>query len=160
GDGAPDLVIADNELPAQRDGRIRVLLNNGNGTFAPAAIYLQPIHPRDVKLRDLNGDGYPDLLMGPNGNFAPYHFATALNRGDGTFVPGIVTPVNSCGEGSIDAFDLEGNGLLDVVLTEEETCIGGDPARIFLFRNDGTGRFTLVNIMIPPGLPFGPLAAA
>jgi hypothetical protein len=120
GDGSLDIVTADNDIL----GRVHVLANNGDGSFIPAGIYTEPIRPRDVKLRDLNGDGWLDLLMGPNGNFAPYHFATALNRGDGTFAPGIITPVNSCGEGSIDAFDLEGNGVLDVVLTEEETCIG------------------------------------
>src|SRR5262249_33661799 len=87
------------------------------------------------------------------------HFATALNRGDGTFAPGVITPVFACGEGSIDAFDLDHDGDLDVVLTEEEACIGGDPLRVFIFRNDGGARFTLATVLIPPGGASGISAA-
>ena len=42
--------------------------------------------------------------------------------------------------GRIDAADLDGDGDLDIVLTEEETCQRTD-AHIFIFRNDGNQNF-------------------
>lgn len=140
---------------ASSDEQVRILRNAGAGSFAPFETYDPPINPADIKLRDLDSDGQLDLLMGPDGESSPYHFATALNNGDGTFGPGVVHLVFSCGEGSIDAFDLDGDGDLDVALTEEEACVGGDPLRIFLYRNDGNQVFVALPPLFPPGIPNG-----
>jgi hypothetical protein len=142
-DGDIDLVTSDDQ--------IRIHENPGDGNFEPYQTYQPPINPADVKLRDLNGDGFPDLLLGPDGEFPPYHFGSALNNGNGTFAPGTVTIVDSCGDGTIDAFDFDNDGDLDVALTEEGGCIGGDPLRLFVFENDGIGNFTLANVLLPPG---------
>jgi hypothetical protein len=136
---------------------VRILKNNGNGTFAPFTSYFPPRNFADMKLRDLNGDGLPDLLLGPDADHPPYHFGTALNSGNGTFAPGVVTLVNSCGEGSIDAADLDGDGDLDIVLTEEQGCIGStQQPRIFMYRNDGNQNFVPMNPVFSPfGFPVG-----
>ena len=108
-----------------------------------------------MKLRDINGDGFVDLIFAPDGNYPPYHFGTALNLGNGTFAPTVVTNVFSCGEGTIDAADLDGDGDLDIVLTEEESCPGVDP-HIFIFRNDGNQNFArMPDIVLPGRLPHG-----
>ena len=66
-----------------------------------------------------------------------------------------MTNVFSCGEGTIDAADLDGDGDLDIVLTEEETCPGVD-AHIFIFRNDGNQNFVrMPDIDLPGLLPHG-----
>jgi len=66
-DGHPDLVIALNS------GRVVVLLGNGDGTFQPAINFGSAFTPGTapggyvaVAVADLNGDGYPDVLITNN----------------------------------------------------------------------------------------------
>jgi FG-GAP-like repeat len=154
-DGDIDIVVNGEVDIASNDAVVKILKNNGNGTFAPAIDYTPARNFADMKLRDINGDGFVDLIFGPDGNFDPYHFGTALNLGNGTFAPTVVTQVFSCGEGTIDAADLDGDGDLDIVLTEEETCPGIN-ARIFIFRNDGNQNFVrMPDIDLPGRLPHG-----
>jgi len=154
-DGDIDIVVNGEFDIASNDPLVKILKNNGNGTFAPAIDYTPTRNFADMKLRDINGDGFVDLVFAPDGNFPSFHFGTALNNGNGTFAPTVVTQVFSCGEGSIDAADLDGDGDLDIVLTEEETCPGVD-ARIFIFRNDGNQNFVrMPDINLPGRVPHG-----
>ena len=154
-DGDIDIVVNGEFDVASNDPLLKILKNNGNGTFAPAIDYTPARNFADMKLRDINGDGFVDLIFAPDGNFPPYHFGTALNNGNGTFAPTVVTNVFSCGEGTIDATDLDHDGDLDIVLTEEETCQGGE-AHIFIFRNDGNQNFVrMPDIALPGRLPHG-----
>jgi FG-GAP-like repeat len=154
-DGDIDIVVNGELDIASNDPLLKILKNNGNATFAPAIDYTPARNFADMKLRDINGDGFVDLIFAPDGNFPPYHFGTALNNGNGTFAPTVVTNVFSCGEGTIDAADLDHDGDLDIVLTEEETCPGVD-ARIFIFRNDGNQNFVrMPDINLPGRLPHG-----
>jgi VCBS repeat protein/FG-GAP repeat protein len=154
-DGDIDIVVNGEVDIASFDPLVKILKNNGNGTFAPAIDYTPTRNFADMKLRDMNGDGFVDLIFGPDGNFDPFHFGTALNLGNGTFAPTIVTQVFSCGEGTIEAADLDHDGDLDIVLTEEETC-PGVPAHIFVFRNDGNQNFVrMPDIVLPGRLPHG-----
>src|SRR6476659_8974244 len=141
-DGDIDIVVNGEFDVASNEPLLKILKNNGNGTFAPAIDYTPSRNFADMKLRDINGDGFVDLIFAPDGNFPPYHFGTALNLGNGTFAPTVVTEVFSCGEGTIDAADLDGDGDLDIVLTEEEGCPGSQPNRIFVLRNNGNQNFT------------------
>ena len=154
-DGDIDIVVNGELDIASNDPLLKILKNNGDGTFAPAIDYTPGRNFADMKLRDINGDGFVDLIFAPDGNYPPYHFGTALKLGNGTFAPTVVTEVFSCGEGSIDAADLDGDGDLDIVLTEEETCPGVD-AHIFIFRNDGNQNFVrMPDIVLPGRLPHG-----
>ena len=154
-DGDIDIVVNGEVDIASIDPVVKILKNNGNGTFAPAIDYTPARNFADMKLRDINGDGFVDLIFAPDGNYPPYHFGTALNLGNGTFAPTVVTNVFSCGDGTIDAADLDGDGDLDIVLTEEETCPGVD-AHIFIFRNDGNQNFVrMPDIVLPGLLPHG-----
>jgi hypothetical protein len=154
-DGDIDIVVNGELDIASNDPLLKILKNNGNGTFAPAIDYTPARNFADMKLRDINGDGFVDLIFAPDGKFPPYHFGTALNNGNGTFAPTVVTNVFSCGEGTIEAADLDHDGDLDIVLTEEETCQGGE-AHIFIFRNDGNQNFVrMPDIALPGRLPHG-----
>ena len=154
-DGDIDIVVNGEVDIASIDPVVKILKNNGNGTFAPAIDYTPTRNFADMKLRDINGDGFVDLIFAPDANDPPYHFGTALNLGNGTFAPTVVTEVFSCGDGTIDAADLDGDGDLDIVLTEEEGCPGIDP-HIFIFRNDGNQNFVrMPDIVLPGMLPHG-----
>ena len=154
-DGDIDIVVNGEVDIASLDPVVKILKNNGNGTFAPAIDYTPTRNFADMKLRDINGDGFVDLIFAPDANDPPYHFGTALNLGNGTFAPTVVTEVFSCGDGTIDAADLDGDGDLDIVLTEEEGCPGIDP-HIFIFRNDGNQNFVrMPDIVLPGMLPHG-----
>ena len=154
-DGDIDIVVNGEVDISSLDPVVKILKNNGNGTFAPAIDYTPARNFGDMKLRDINGDGFVDLIFAPDANDPPYHFGTALNLGNGTFAPTVVTEVFSCGDGTIDAADLDGDGDLDIVLTEEEGCPGIDP-HIFIFRNDGNQNFVrMPDIVLPGRLPHG-----
>lgn len=116
------------------DSAARILRNNGDGTFAPAVQFNTPINPGSVLLRDMNNDGFPDMVLGPDRNVPPYHFAVALNRGDGTFSPGVVTQVGASQAGVIDTADLNHDGRVDVVLTDP-----GPASGIYIYSNNGNG---------------------
>jgi hypothetical protein len=157
-DGDIDIVTNNGFNIASNDAVIVVLKNNGDGTFVQGDSYTYP-PPRnfgDIKLRDLNGDGFVDMLLAPDDDFPPYNFGTAVNNGDGTFAPVVVQPVGSCGQGSIEAFDLDGDGDRDVVLTEEQGCPSVPQPRIFVFRNDGNMVFSLAaTLASSAGFPRG-----
>ena len=154
-DGDIDIVVNGEVDISSLDPVVKILKNNGNGTFAPAIDYTPARNFGDMKLRDINGDGFVDLILAPDAIDSPYHFGTALNLGNGTFAPTVVTEVFSCGHGTIDAADLDGDGDLDIVLTEEDGCPGIDP-HIFIFRNDGNQNFVrMPDIVLPGRLPHG-----
>lgn len=65
GDGRPDLAVADFGQPEQENGRIEILLNNGDGTFTTGNS-IEGGFPYFLSLGDFNGDGIPDLVTGNN----------------------------------------------------------------------------------------------
>jgi hypothetical protein len=157
-DGDIDIVTDNLVSILVNDAVIKVWKNNGDGTFAAGGsyVYAPPRNFGEIKLRDLNGDGFVDMLLAPDDDFPPYNFGTAVNNGNGTFAQVVVQPVDSCGQGSIDAFDLDGDGDLDVVLTEEQGCPSVPQPRIFVFRNDGNMVFTPVTTIVSTnGFPRG-----
>ncbi|MFA6469759.1 MAG: FG-GAP-like repeat-containing protein, partial [Bacteroidota bacterium] len=74
-DGDVDLIFYGN------GSSVYLMKNNGDGTFASATT-ITANNYQDVYFRDVNGDGYVDLLASVGG---PLEFATLFNNGDGTF---------------------------------------------------------------------------
>jgi hypothetical protein len=142
------------------NGAISVLENLGDGSFAGFVEYPAPVYASSVKLRDLNGDAYPDLLWADK--YPPYSWRSKLNNGDGTFgATQSWLQTFTCGislnNDAIGAFDLDNDGDLDVVLLENLGC-GVDPQQLFIHENDGAGNFTLVNIIDMPWPPMEVMA--
>ncbi len=120
-----------------------ILKNNGNGTFESGVLYSIRYGGVQGKLRDLNGDKFPDILYATSANSPPFDFHYAINNGDGTFGPVQTKPLNSCGWFDIDAVDMDNDGDLDVVVTENKSCPGINESgrRIYICLNDGNANF-------------------
>ena len=132
----------------------RVLRNNGDATFASPLAYPTPIDAEDIVLADLNGDGMPDMLLGPDPEAPPYNVGVSLNDGSGGFGTGFVVQVNSCGKGHVVAGDFDNDGDLDAALTEEQACFGDFVLQVYVLENDGAGNLALVGVLDTFAGPF------
>lgn len=144
----------DLDLIAATGSRVYIYSNQGAGAFVRSE-WVTPMQIGEAILRDLNNDGFLDLVMADTPNSPPYHFATALNNGNATFGAGVVTLVGACQAGQVEAVDLNHDGLADVALTEPGACSGGTDSHIYIARNNGDGNsFTVVNAHETEGLPW------
>lgn len=140
-DGDGDLDVATSGFYSS-NGEVGILRSTGDGGLTPVEIYPAPRAALDVKLRDLNGDGRPDLLWATAPTSPPYDFHTRMNLGDGTFGPAVTWPVGTCGTGGIDAFDMDLDGDLDVFLTDYLGCAGGGESNfVYISEGNGDGTF-------------------
>jgi hypothetical protein len=139
GDGDLDMFTS-GPLPSADNGSI--MRNNGSGRFPDRTIvYNVPDGVAAGVLRDLNGDGKPDLLFN-NPNTSPRSdFFTALNDGHGNFPTPTRWLVGSAGWGKIDAFDIDNDGDLDVIDCEALGAPGIGSGRFFIAINNGNGTF-------------------
>ena len=133
GDGLPDVV-----LTGGTDNMADVLINNGNGTLAPAATYGNSSTPNFVPVAiavaDVDGDGNPDLLeTGYVHNLVTfdntYYLSVNINNGNGTFADGQSFGYNlnggvNIGANEIEAADFTGAGNFGVVTPDIDTTSG------------------------------------
>ncbi len=131
GDGLPDvLMTTDRETPGPSKGaRLRLFLNQGNRSFKEAKdafpwnqgkwdneANLLPIH---VFLRDINGDGFPDVIVSdisPIRKDKPTPYFLALNDGHGHFTPLDPATMGPPFKGShLWPADVTGKGRTDLV---------------------------------------------
>lgn len=152
GDGDLDVAVA-YSLVLSYSGGVSVLLGNGNGGFSTIAQYPSPLPAIYAKLVDLDGDDRPDLLWADDG--PPYDVKTRRNLGDGSFGPIANWAMNTCGNGEVDAFDVDGDGDRDIVLCEYAGC-PSDPLsgrRVYIRRNNGDATFQAPSVHIVSGFP-------
>ncbi|MDX1419034.1 MAG: VCBS repeat-containing protein, partial [Rubricoccaceae bacterium] len=123
-----------------------VVESNGDGTFGvPVTITHSTEYGRGAsrgKLRDLDGDGDLDILYNDAHTdfFTGYDFWTALNDGTGTFAAPVEWDLNTCGNGDVNAFDLDNDGDLDVINAEELACATGAD-KLYISLNNGDATF-------------------
>src|SRR5205085_494890 len=129
GDGALDIVVSD-----YTNGRVCVLLGQGNGNFTPQPQFSVPGHgPRFTGLKDLNGDNKLDLIV-------TYQWTNTVSvmmgHGDGTFGAPVNYPLLG-GSFWVSATDVNGDHHPDLVTSE--TINGGSYISVLL--NNGNGTF-------------------
>lgn len=151
GDGRPDLVATmRSESPTGTEvmHHVVLLLNQGDGTFAPATT-VHSLAPQaelhKLALDDVTGDGARDIvlsIMPPlpldpwTDPFALYRRQVVVLRGDGQggFQPAATTTVAN-GSEHLALADMDRDGDLDFVLVTS----GGLPTLLQVRLNDGTG---------------------
>lgn len=127
GDGSSDLAVVD--LAA---GGVRVLLNRGHGSFAPAAFYPTGAGAAAVTAADFTGHGHIDLVVA---NMLDSTVVLLTNRGDGTFTREAAYPTSPL-PGRIVAADFDSDGRPDLAIA---TSAPTDNVVVLL--NQGSGRF-------------------
>ncbi len=159
GDGAIDLAVVDSgrQLELLGGGVIRafaaisVLLNHGDGSFAPEDRYqIDWSNPLQIIAADLDGDGAPDLATANHivSSASPGSWVTVLpNLGDGTFGPEAKVPSRPGFDASVLAADLDLDGSLDLVTAGSWT-----PGEIEVMMSDGAGGFAAPLGFAPGGL--------
>ena len=133
GDGRLDLVTANDEDQTNRlvDGTVSVLLGAKDG-FARRHDYRIGGGADGLVVRDLNGDGRPDVAVS-RGEAGPF-VSVLLNRGDGLF--GAKQDYRGAGRfaEAVTAADLNGDGRPDLVVANGKRGIS-------VLTNQGNGTF-------------------
>jgi Flp pilus assembly secretin CpaC len=133
-DGQLDLAVLN-----LNDSSISILLNQGNGNFAPATG--SPIVPGTnqtngiaIATADLDRNGTVDLLVA---NQSSNNVTLLLGKGDGTFAPAGVSPIATGNQPSaIVVADFNGDNNLDFAVAN----FADNTVSVFL--GDGNGGFT------------------
>ena len=152
GDGNLDLYIGNMgeapKVPAH------FMMGDGKGGFTvdnnrvPREIYTkQGAGYLITKLVDVNGDNYPDLILGANAGWDIAKNGQNLvlfNDGKGKFQNVTKLPTSLFGQDTTNTgilpMDLNGDGKLDLVLAETNRNYSGTAIQILI--NDGKGKFT------------------
>jgi hypothetical protein len=123
GDGFVDLAVADDNATSTSQNTLFVLLNNGDGTFAPTAFYQVGLQALNVAVADLNHDSKPDLVVASALNQA---VGVLLGSGDGTFSGPTFYSTATLGNApravAIADFNLDGNP--DIVVAQTQSNAG------------------------------------
>jgi hypothetical protein len=132
GHGVLDVVIPDGKYS------FAYLPGLGDGSFRSAVDYFSPVpdnsggHAQTIATADLNGDGYPDLVVG-NCCDGTLGITVFLSTRDGSMQPG--TNYGSSGSlASVVIADFNGDKILDIAALN----ITGDSVQIFKGNGDGT----------------------
>lgn len=143
GDGRMDLFLQDN-------GKITVHRGNGNGTFQnPTTTNLPVLQSFSTAFTDdLDGDGITDIVIsGPDGSINPDNtirtvmgvYKGLATGGYNTAAP-LFTVANNMNFSALR--QLSGDNKLDIIAYSTQTLTLGQPATVFVFRNNGSGGFT------------------
>ena len=129
GDGKLDLAVAKDNFGGDNK-TLSIMLNNGDGTFAPGVDYVAGTGSYAVVTGDFNHDGKQDVAI-PNLNEST--ISVFLGNGDGTLRGPVDYPVYANPKGLITG-DFNNDGKLDLLAFPQ----GGFTMSLLLGNGDGT----------------------
>jgi hypothetical protein len=136
GDGIPDVATLD-YFSEEYEFNLEILLGNGDGTFVVNSVSAQCQPNSAIASADFNGDGYPDIVVGP----CESSIGMFLGNGNGTFTyssltgPQIGQLLDPDAEpDAATTGDLNGDGIPDLILTNT----AGSQIGILFGKGDGT----------------------
>jgi hypothetical protein len=122
GDGLADIVYTTDPEPGDQQEPVFAMLAKADGSFAdrkPLAGARKPVLPANMVVRDLNGDGRPDIIVS---DFRTPNLFYFPGKGDGDFGEAQVIdaggPVNS-----FTLADLNGDGAIDIVTANNDHTV-------------------------------------
>jgi hypothetical protein len=136
-DGILDLVFWTSSVTTNGTtaaGSTYAALGKEDGTFYPATVISQSLSSQAV-VKDLNGDGFPDLA---DLDTAPGNVAVFIGKGDGTFGYEVGYPTGP-GATSIVVGDVNGDGYPDLITA--------GPAGVDLLLNNGNGTYAYYSVI-------------
>ncbi len=139
GDGKPDILVNRGSSDL-----LKVLMNNGDGTFASEVTYATGDNPQELAIADLNRDGRNDVVVA---NYDDNNISVFLNQGNGVlgaktdYALGSVLGTDYGGNPSGLAFgDFNQDGKLDILVANHNTIASTDSTMTRLL-GDGSGGF-------------------
>ncbi len=136
-DGYDDIAVSGY---AVGNNKISVIINNRDGSFAPKVDYTVGTRPYGIKIKDMNGDNRPDIIVA---NYSSGNVSYLANQGDGSFAPKVDFSAGS-GPYGLKVEDINGDGHQDIIVAS----FGSQSASILL--GQGSGVFSS-----PQNIPSG-----
>ncbi len=132
GDGRPDLVCANYELPDGTSANtLTVLTNMGNGAFTFSVTLEVGENPAAVVAADFNGDGWLDLISADSGNGSGKTLTVLTNNQHGEFSLS-AKPDVGLGPQSVAVADVNGDGKLDLISANYGNPVLGNTLTVLL----------------------------
>jgi hypothetical protein len=135
--GRNDLAFVGGANDNMGDNVVDLHLLQGNGTFEEPPLYSggprSPLRPTVVS-GDLNGDGWPDLILSNPADSGSGTLGVLLNQGNAAFPQAApVTYPAGAGVLMLAAGDLNGDQRLDVVVTADGDAKGRTPGSLHIY---------------------------
>jgi hypothetical protein len=166
-DGIEDAVVTNfgTDYASGAGKTITILYGKSGGGFSPVTLSTGGSNPSFVTVGDLNGDGYPDLVVTNENGQAAGTFSVFMNDGAGNLSLKGTYQTDSNNPDCIRLADVTGSGHLDAVVSSfgKDDGTGNNVVgqNITVFQGNGDGTFNPSPIAtLAPQIQFIPTAVA